>query len=273
MNKSHIIISILVCILISLTGCKESTKEENKKELLVYCGITMIQPMAEIARIIEQEENCKIIITKGGSGNLLKSIKVNKVGDLYLPGSDSYINTCIEEDLITESSHVGYNKAALMVQKGNPKNLTADLDNLIRDDLYVVICNHTTGSIGKETKKILDKKGIFDEVQKNASELTTDSKRLITLLKEKRADIVINWYACAVWQENAPYVDVLEIDEKYANKKKLVLAILKTSKYPEIAKKFLDYASSDKGHAIFLKYGLADNTNQKLNNKIPVKQH
>ena len=252
--------TVLALILVVMPGCenKEEVKAEKQKELLIYCGITMIRPMSEIARIIEQEENCKIIITKGGSGNLLKSIRVNKVGDLYLPGSDSYINTCLDEGLLTETGFVGYNKAALMVQKGNPKQLSGDLDNLLRKDLYVVICNYETGSIGKETKKILDKKGIFEEVQKNASELTTDSKRLITLLKEKRADLVINWYATAVWPENSPYVDVIEIDEKYAGKKKLVLGILKTSEYPELAKKFLDYAISDKGHEIFKKFGLAD---------------
>jgi len=48
----------------------------------------------------------------------------------------------------------------------------------------------------------------------------------------------------------------LSIDEKYAEKKKLVLGLLKTSKYPEIAQKFMDYAASDSGCELFKKYGL-----------------
>ena len=253
-----ILLVFCIAIFISLSGCKKEAVNNEKCELLIYCGVTMIKPMAEIASIIEKQENCNIIITKGGSGNLLKSIRVNKVGDLYLPGSETYMQTCLNEGLVTESTYVGFNKAALMVQKGNPKKLTADLNNLTREDLYVVICNYETGSIGKETKKILDKKGIFEAVQKNASELTTDSKRLMTLLKDKRADMVMNWYACAVWPENSEYVDVLDIDEEYATKKKLVLGILKNSQHPELAKKFLDLAKSEQGHEIFKKYGLAD---------------
>ena len=258
--RSHIaVISALLAMVMSVTlvsGCKKAEAPESQKELLIYCGITMIKPMAEIAQIIEQQEGCKITITKGGSGNLLNAIKVNKVGDLFLPGSDSYIKTCQEENLVTDTAYVGTNRAAMMVQKGNPKGITADLDNLVRKDLYVVICNYKTGSIGKETKKILDAKGIFDAVQENATELTTDSKRLFLLLKEKQADLVINWFAVSTWDDNPDYVDVLEIDEQYASRKKLVLGLLTTSQYPDLAKKFMDYASSEDGRAIFEKYGL-----------------
>lgn len=260
-KRRHFAIVVLLALLtgswIFIPGCSK-TKQEKEKELLIYCGTTMIKPMADIARIIEKQEDCKIIITKGGSGNLLKSLKINKVGDLYLPGSDSYIKTCLEENLVNEIVFVGYNKAAIMVQKGNPKHITADLDNLMSEDYYVVICNPNTGSIGKVTKKILERKGIFEEVQANANELTTDSKGLCAVLKEKNADIVINWYACSVWEENEPYVDVLNIDEKFAKKKKLVLGLLRTSKYPEIARKFMEYAVSDKGRKLFKKYGLND---------------
>jgi molybdate transport system substrate-binding protein len=240
-----------------LTGC--STKQlanSEEKELLIYCGITMIAPMSEIAEIIEAQENCKVIITKGGSGNLLDSIRTNKVGDLYLPGSDSYIETCLTEGIVSETAFVGYNKAAIFVQKGNPKNITADLDNMTNKDYYVVIGNPESGSIGSETQKILEKKGIYAEVQLNAREMTTDSKRLITVLKDKEADLVINWFATSVWDENSEYVDVLPIDEKYATKNKLVIGLLKTSNYPDIAKKFIEYASSEEGEKIFDKYGL-----------------
>ncbi len=89
-----------------------------------------------------------------------------------------------------------------------------------------------------------------------ASELTTDSKRLIFLLKHGKADIAVNWYAPSVWPENIDHVDALRISNEYAAKKKLMLGLLKTSKYPEIAKSFMQYASSEKGKVIFDKYGL-----------------
>ena len=252
--KQTIFFFVLTAVLF---GCMQNA-DDSKKELLIYCGITMIKPVSEIAQIIEKQENCKIIITKGGSGNLLKSLKTNQVGDLFLPGSELYIKTCLEEKIVIKTEFVGYNKAAMMVQKGNPKNIPADLDVLQDEKYYVVIGNHNSGSIGKETKKILEKKGIFKKVQKNARELTTDSKDLISVLKNKDADVVMNWFAASTWDENKDFVEALPIDEKFAKKKKLVIGLLTYSEHPEIAVKFMDYAQSKAGNELFRKYGLYD---------------
>jgi len=247
-----------LCLVLMRPGPSETDAASGKKQLLLYCGITMIQPMTEIARVIEQQEDCEIIITKGGSGNLLRAIKVNKLGDLYLPGSDSYIETCKKEGLVKETVHVGYNKAAIMVQKGNPKGISNDLTNLMSPDYCVVIGDPDSGSIGRETKKILERRGIFEQVAANTLKLTTDSKDLVNVLRDGQADIVINWYATSTWPENQPYVDALSIDEQYASKKKLVLGLLEFSEHPDIARKFMAYASSEKGQALFQQYGLFD---------------
>jgi len=253
-----VVVAGVLFVVFTRPGPSEADAATGKEQLLIYCGITMIKPMSEIARAIEEQEGCEIIITKGGSGNLLRAIKVNKVGDLYLPGSDSYIKTCKEEGLVSETVHVGYNKAAIMVQKGNPKDISNDLTNLISRDYYVVICDPDSGSIGRETKKILERRGIFEQVAANALKLTTDSKDLINVLRDKQADIVVNWYATSTWSMNEPYVDALPIDQEYTSKKKLVLGLLKFSKHPDIARKFMAHASSEQGQSLFRKYGLFD---------------
>jgi molybdate transport system substrate-binding protein len=227
-----------------------------RKELLIYCGITMVEPISQIASIIEKKENVKISILKGGSGDLLHSIKFNKVGDLYLPGSESYIEQAISEGLVSRKVHVGYNKAAMMVREGNPKSIPPTLDALKNPNLYVVIGNPDSGSIGKETKKILTAAGIFEEVMRNSKELTTDSKRLVSVLKKGEADLVINWHATSTWNGNALHIDAIPIDGALAKKKRLVLGLLTTSKYPDIANSFMDYAASTDGREIFDRYGL-----------------
>jgi len=129
-------------------GC--SPKPVSQRQLLIYCGITMARPMNEIAAIIEDQEDIEVIIIQGGSGNLLRSIEINGVGDLYLPGSESYIESVREKILIVEAELVGYNRAVLMVQKGNPLHLDADLQNLASPAYYVVIGNPESGSLFKE---------------------------------------------------------------------------------------------------------------------------
>jgi len=242
-------------VLLTLFSC---TEKSSKKELLIYCGITMVKPMIEIGKMLEESENCVVKMIKGGSGNLLKSIKFNKAGDLYLPGSKFYIDKCIKEKLVSEIVHVGYNKAAMMVQKGNPLRLKPDLNNFLKPDIFRAIADPDSGSIGREAKKIFTRKGIYEKVISKMNQLTTDSKNLITILKDKRADIVINWYATSVWEQNRDFVDVLPIDEKYAQKKKLVIGLLKFSRSKKLARKFMSLAGSSEGQKIFRRYGFLD---------------
>ena len=117
----NLLVMLLVPVSLTvLTGCLNA-ESTTQPELLIYSGVTMIKPMSEIAAIIEEQEGVKITITKGGSGNLFKSIETNQIGDLYLPGSDGYITQAQEAGLVTDAVLVGHNRAAMMVQKGNPK--------------------------------------------------------------------------------------------------------------------------------------------------------
>lgn len=247
----HITAYIAACFFIFLLSCENS---QQKKELVIYCGITMVKPINEICKIVEQEENCEFIVLKGGTGNLLNSINYNKKGDLFLPGSDSYYKQ-MDKGIYTDTVWVGDNIAAILVQKGNPKNISNDLNNLKKPIYLVAIGNSESGSIGKETKSILEKKHIYNEVVASSYMFTTDSKDLIKAIKNKEADMVINWYATSLWDENRDFIEALTIDENYVNKRRLVLGTLKYTKHPDITKRFMEIASSDEGRKIFKKYG------------------
>ena len=259
---STILSICFLLVLCLLPSCKDnSSKSETvkkEKNLLLYCGITMIKPMTDICNIIEEQEGCNIVITKGGSGNLMKSILKNKTGDLYFPGSDGYLSQIEQQHpgIITNTIEVGENKAVIFVQKGNPLNLTNDL-NQLKDPKYgVVIGNDKSGSIGKETKKILDHLNIYEDVVKNAIILTTDSKDLVKAIRKKEADIVINWYAVYNWDDNNQYMEPIEISKEYHTPKKLVISTLSFSEHKDIAEKILQLAGSKEGKKIFQKYGL-----------------
>jgi molybdate transport system substrate-binding protein len=266
LRKTKVFILVIMLFFSFISGCSQDQSKKEKTsvmleppptELLIYCGSTMIRPMTIIAGIIERQENCKITITKGGSGNLLESIIQNKTGDLYLPGSDRYHNIIADKHpgLVIKKVFVGQNKAVIMVQKGNPKNIIG-LADLVNDQHRVVIGNPDSGSIGKETKKILTQEGIFKEVISNAVTLTTDSKDLLKVIKGKSADIIINWYAVSTWDDNTQYIEVIEIPPEFSKKKDLVLGLLKYSRHQDIAKKFMELASSEQGKKLFKTNGL-----------------
>jgi molybdate transport system substrate-binding protein len=254
----------MACLL-GVTACMDGedpakTVQAQPAEMLIYCGITMAPPMGEIARNFEKQHKVHITISQGGSEDLYQSLKGSRKGDLFLAGSASYREKNLKEGLLGEAVHVGYNQSALMVAKGNPKKITGDLDNLTRKDLAVVICSPDSGSIGRETKLVLEKRGIYQQVKDNAAYLTTDSRNLNQALKKGDADLIINWRATAFFPDNSGYMDMVEIDPVYAVPKKLLLNQLTFSPNPELSKKFMEYAASAEGQAIFRKWGFIDNS-------------
>ena len=229
----------------------------EKPTLLVYCGITMVKPIQEIAHIIEKQHNCTIKIIQGGSKNLYKMLKLSKKGDLYLPGSDSYRKNNLKDGLLLDGQYIGYNKAAIFVQKKNPKKVKK-LNSFLDENIGTAICDPTKGSIGKMAKKLLLKfKGekFYDDVFDATVIIGTDSRNLNKALIDKKIDMTINWRATAFWIENSPFIDIVEIDNKYAPKKKLVLNLLSFSKHTKIAKDFMKFAASKDGQKIMKSYG------------------
>ena len=253
---------LLLCVTsIFLIACDgANTPQKTTPQLLIYCGITMIHPIKDIAAIVEKEKNVKIVISQGGSEDLYKSLAHSRQGDLYLPGSASYRDKHIDEGLLGEAVNVGYNQVSLIVNKNNPKNIQAKVTELLRTDLAIVIGNANTGSIGRETKRILDKQGIYQEVLENAVFVTTDSRNLNKALINNEADAILNWKATAYFSENKDFMEVIDLDTKLAIPKKLLLNKLSFSKYPEISQYFMDLAASERGQAIFRSYGFLDNT-------------
>ncbi len=247
----------LILFLLIFFFLNQTLFAKEKPTLIFYCGITMVKPIKEMVKIIEEKYNCEIRISQGGSKDLYDSLKFSQKGDLYLPGSDSYRLNNLKDGYLLDGVYIGYNQAAIFVQKNNPKNIK-NLDDFLNAQNSSVLCDPNSGSIGRMTKKIFLKykdEDFLNKAYDNAVEIGTDSRNLNKALIDKRADISINWRATGFWPENNQSISIIEIDEKYAPKKKLVLNLLSFSQNKEIAKAFMDFAKSEKGKEIMKKYG------------------
>lgn len=245
---------VATCFL--LTSCSDQTSTPTeKKELLIYCGITMEKPIRELVERFEQRENCTVKIMIEGSGTLYRTFTVNHAGDLYLPGSEAYIKKATAAGVITETRLVGYNRAVLVVAKDNPLNISSELKNLTSKDLRTVLGSADSGSIGKETKRILAKAGLYEAAMDNTLYLTSDSKGLRQAMEEGIADLTLNWFATVTWPENKDYMDALKLDSVIATPHQLIISLLSYSKEPELARRLFSFIGSKSGRETFERYG------------------
>lgn len=231
---------------------------QQKPQILIYSGMTMLQPLVEISEVVEEQYGCEVKITFGSSGHMYTSVQENKIGDVFFPGCVSYLNDLQRADIIIETMNVGFNQAALFVAKGNPKNIPADLTSLTDGSISIVIGNPVTGSIGRETKAITEAQGIYHQVVTRAEYQTTGYKGLIQAIVNGDADVVVNWRAAGFDSAYDTSIEMIPLPEKITAKRPLVMGLLRYSRHPELARAFLNVAHSEQGQKIFRKYGFRD---------------
>ncbi len=249
---------LIFAFVIALISSFSAIAEDSN--LLIYCGITMVKPITELSRAFEQrEKNVRISLAQGGSEDLYQSAKKSRIGDIYFPGEPSYRDRHLSEGLLGDYKLAGYNQMALVVQKGNPKQVKGDAMELLRKDLTVMIGNAESGSVGQETKAILDKVGIYPKVVNKSVALMPDSRAINLALKRGEADLAVNWRATAFFPDNVTQIEAVNLDPKIAKPQALLLIQLTFSKNPLVARKFIDFVASEEGQAVFRKHGFLDN--------------
>lgn len=255
------VLTLIWCILFaSMPGCSsekagQERQAADEKQLLVFCGITMIDPVRELMERFERESGVKMTMSYGGSADLMQSIVLNKSGDIYFPGGESFIAEAGKAGILGERRAVGVNQAALFVRKGNPKGLTGDLSELLRPGVQVAIGHPDLGSVGKEAKRILEAKGIYDKVVAASAMMEPDSKALSAALRDGKVDVVINWKAVLHLRDNSQHMDVVPIEGGFAPPHTLTMTTLVFSSSPDLAARFLELCASAEGRAVFERYG------------------
>jgi molybdate transport system substrate-binding protein len=257
MNPTKRSLSILAACAFSLLASAALAQETG---MLIYCGITMVRPITELARSFEQREKVSIRIAQGGSEDLYQSAKKAQQGDIYFPGEPSYLDKHKAEGLLGDFKLVGYNQLAIFVQEGNPKKVKPELSELLRQDLTLVVGNAESGSVGLETKQVLDRFKMYPAVVKKAAFMMPDSRSLALSFKRGDADVALSWRATAFFPDNAPFMDAIALDPKIAEPQALLLIQLTFSKSPTLARKFIDYVASSEGQAVFRKFGFLDSS-------------
>lgn len=247
----------LLCLLLVCACSNEPASETKteKKELLLFVGITMIDPVKELMTMFEAQTGVHAVMSYGGSADLLQSLTLNHTGDIYFPGNESYVLDGKKAGVVGDYKQVGQNQAVLFVAPGNPRHLSGDLTELLRPGLQVAIGHPELGSIGKEARQVLTRQGIYDQVVAASAMMQPDSKGLSAVLREGKVDVVINWKAVRFVGDNARHMEEVPILGDAAPPHRLTMAVTTSSREPALARQFLDFCASAEGRAVFERYG------------------
>ena len=265
MNKARILVvaSIVLFALLALLLYLHSTRtiktatggamNSEGTTLVVYCAAGVKPPMVDAAKKYEEKYGVRIQYQFGPTGTLLTNLQVAKTGDLYLAADVSYQEIAREKGLVHEIIPLAQMKPVIAVRKGNPKVITS-LRDLLKPDVRLALGDEMA-SIGKQTRKLLAKAGIWKEVKAHVEAsgvFKTTVNEVANDLKIGAVDATIVWDATV---NLYPDLEALDLPELGSVDKDVSIGVLAFCKQPTHALRFARYLNSTETNAIFRKHG------------------
>jgi molybdate transport system substrate-binding protein len=226
------------------------TRPEGRVTLSVRCGAALQPSMDEIGKAYEQQAGVRVEFTYAGAQMLLGQLAASRSGDLYMPGEAFWVDQAAKRGFVTESRTAAYFLPVLMVPKGNPGNIH-EVKDMARPGVRVAIGHPEALAVGPVTKRIMQRVGIWETVQKNVIMQAGCIPELANAVAMKAADAGILWDA-SVYQVQK-HVDALPIRAEDNEVAEVLIATLKFSEHPAEAQAFAHFVTSDTAKAIFAK--------------------
>ncbi len=231
------------------------SKEDGQsapEELLLYCGAGIRPPADELIEVFGRDYGVKIFPDYAGSEVLLSKIKLVRRGDLYMPGDKHYVEQAAQADMILSRRTVCYWVPTILVRKGNPKKIHG-LEDLLKPGIKLGLGEPEACAIGRTSKQILEKNNITrEDIKKNLMFQSLTVNELGMQIQAQALDAVIVWDAIARYYSD--YGDEIPMPPEKNVISTVDIGVLKFTEHQELAEKFVDFVTSEKGRRIFNKH-------------------
>ncbi|MCD8552894.1 substrate-binding domain-containing protein [Seleniivibrio sp.] len=250
---------VIFAVFLSACGCNPEkppfSSGNNKRYILVYSSAALSNPVIELASEYEKNGECAVDILTGGSAHQMRAIQVNKKGDVIFATVGDYVDILKTQGMVSETYELGSDRLAYFVAYGNPLKIDGKLDWLTNDRIRGIIGSALTSGAGEETHRALQKAGVLKNVFENVTSLASDSKQLLKAVADNNADIAVDWISLK-YNPQSEGTQTVEIDSPYFREVKVKAGLITFSQEQDCAKNFLEFAASEKGRQVFLKYGI-----------------
>ncbi|MDY0166069.1 MAG: substrate-binding domain-containing protein [Thermoguttaceae bacterium] len=197
---SATVLLVMVAALIALQW--QTRQDRSAQRLVVYCAAGMQGPVQdaidEYQRYYQQQHGraVRIDVEYAGSGTLLSRLQVERTGDLYLAGDDSFIDTARQRGLVDESLPLAAMTPVIALAEGKA-DAVRSLQDLIDGDYRVGIGTPDGTAIGAATRAALKAAGQWEPLERKAEVTKPTVNDLAGDVKIGAIDAAIIWNVTA----------------------------------------------------------------------------
>lgn len=151
MNKIYKSVKFLVLLLIAgfLLATLPAATMAAKKEFTVYLAASMTKPAKALAEKFNAEhDDMEILLNIGSSGELLSKMETAKMGDIFIPASDSFLQQARDKDMVAESVPFIRQWPVFCLSKSGAEKIKS-FDDLAKPGLKIAVGNPKTTALGQ----------------------------------------------------------------------------------------------------------------------------
>jgi len=237
---------------LSLAVCPVRAKEGAT--LKVFAGSASKPALEEIARLYHRKTGVTVELTFGGSGTMLSQMIMAKAGDVYIPGSDDFMDLAEEKGVVKKGSRrvVAYLVPVICVQKGNPKQIKG-LEDLTRPGIRVGIGAPKAVCLGDIALEVFKDTGLAKKIAPNVVTHANSCTQVAALVRMKQVDAAIGWDVFAKWSPRE--IEAVPLPPKVRKYRYVPAAVSRYATDPAAAQRFVEFVCSKEGKAVYAKHG------------------
>ncbi len=225
-----------------------------EEQVHVFAAASLTDAMTEAAGAFEQETRARVYLNFAGSNTLRIQIENGAPCDIYLSANEDNVKRLVHQKRVLSQDvmMVLPNSLAVITQKDNPVNLK-DLDEFEEKVFdYFALADPDTVPAGIYAKEAIRTAGHWDTLE-NKVLPALDVRAALAQVENGNVQFGI------VYRTDARISDkvrvVFEIPQQYYSPIRYPVCIMKESRDKASAKEFFHFVVSQRGRAIFKKYG------------------
>jgi molybdate transport system substrate-binding protein len=233
-----------------ISGCTGSNDAGGGK-ILVFTAASLKKSFTEIAdRLKTDNPGTDVEISAGGSSDLATQITQGAPGDVFASADVKNMDKVKNAGLLSgDPISFASNTLTIVTAPGNPKHI-ASFKDLAQQGLSVVVCQEQV-PCGSATNKVEDAIGVKLAPVSEETQVTD----VLTKVTSGQADAGVVYVTDAA--SAGDKVTSVPFPESSKAVNTYPIAVLKQSKNPELAKKFVDLVNGEAGEKILAAAGFA----------------
>lgn len=251
------LLAVLIMALLAagIAGCGQPAEEKAAAEpvtLLVSAAASLTDAITDLKTLYEEEHsNVSLTINLASSGKLQQQIEQGAPADVYISAAKGKMDALEEKDLIVKETRkdILKNRMVLIVAKDND---TITGFNDLENAGVIALGEPDSVPAGKYGKESLISMALWDKVESKLV-YAKDVRQVLAYVESGDAEAGIVYQTDANISDKVKVVAVAE--ENTHSSLVYPVAVIKDSQNQETARDFIDFLSTDKGYAIFEKYG------------------